>query len=127
MRILLDTNRYSDFARGDHAVVAVLEAAEAIYLPFVVVAEIRQGFLYGSRVKQNEEQLADFVQSPGVGVLFPDETTIRRYSELAVQLRRQGTPIPIHDVWIAALSIQHSLTIYARDKHFRNLPQLGLI
>lgn len=39
-------------------------------------------------------------------------------------LRRQGTPIPINDVWVAALVLQHGLTLYARDRHFDHLPQI---
>jgi predicted nucleic acid-binding protein len=40
------------------------------------------------------------------------------------QLRKQGTPIPANDLWIAALVLQHSLMLYDRDAHFDALPQL---
>jgi tRNA(fMet)-specific endonuclease VapC len=40
------------------------------------------------------------------------------------QLRKQGTPIPTNDMWIAALVLQHSLILFARDVHFDALPQL---
>jgi tRNA(fMet)-specific endonuclease VapC len=40
------------------------------------------------------------------------------------QLRRQGMPIPTNDMWIAALVLQHSLVLCARDAHFEALPQL---
>ena len=41
------------------------------------------------------------------------------------QLRRQGTPIPTNDMWLAALVLQHNLVLHARDKHFDRLPQLA--
>lgn len=44
MRLALDTNRYTDFCRGDPEITALLEGAEAIHLPFVVLGELRAGF-----------------------------------------------------------------------------------
>lgn len=46
--------------------------------------------------------------------------------ELA-ELRTQGTPIPTNDLWIAALVVEHGLTLYTRDRHFEHLPQLPLL
>jgi predicted nucleic acid-binding protein len=40
------------------------------------------------------------------------------------QLRRQGTPIPTNDMWIAALTSQHDLALCTRDRHFDRLPQI---
>lgn len=46
------------------------------------------------------------------------------YGELKGQLKRQGTPIPTNDIWIAALTLQFGLTLYTRDDHFRHLAQV---
>jgi len=35
-----------------------------------------------------------------------------------------GTPIPDNDLWIAALVVEHNLTLITRDRHFRRIPQL---
>jgi predicted nucleic acid-binding protein len=45
-------------------------------------------------------------------------------AELKLQLKRQGTPIPINDVWIAALVLQHRATLFTRASDFTQLPQL---
>jgi predicted nucleic acid-binding protein len=42
-------------------------------------------------------------------------------------MRRQGTPVPTNDLWIAALVLQHDLLLYARDRHFDVIPQLARI
>ena len=60
----------------------------------------------------------------GVGVLYADEQTTHYYASIYRQLRKQGTPIPTNDMWIAALVLQHSLVLLARDAHFDALPQL---
>jgi tRNA(fMet)-specific endonuclease VapC len=46
------------------------------------------------------------------------------YGAVFRQLRKQGSPIPTNDMWIAALVLQHSLVLCARDAHFDVLPQL---
>jgi tRNA(fMet)-specific endonuclease VapC len=124
MRLALDTNRYVDFCRGDPAAVAHMQEAERIYLPFVTLAELRAGFLCGTKARQNERVLTRFLNSPRVRVLFPDDQTIHHYARLFQQLRQQATPIPTNDIWIAALVLQHDLPLYARDRHFDFLPQL---
>lgn len=125
MRIALDTNRYVDFCRGERAACERLQEADRIYLPFVTLAELRAGFLCGTRTRQNERVLTRFLNSPRVRTLYADEQTTHHYARLFQQLRAQATPIPTNDVWIAALVIQHDLALFARDAHFDHLPQLA--
>jgi tRNA(fMet)-specific endonuclease VapC len=125
MRLALDTNRYSDLGAGVPEVVRTLEEADEVYLPFVVLAELRAGFALGSRGLANERALQLFLAKPGVGVLLAADATTRVYAQLYRQLRQQGTPIPAHDLWIAALVVEHGLTLYSRDRHFNDLPQLA--
>lgn len=124
MRVAIDTNRYVDFARGDPDVVDVLRRLEQIHVPFVVLAELRAGFLCGTRIERNEANLTRFLASPRVDVLQPTEETTHHYARLFRQLRTQGTPIPTNDLWTAALTVQHGLHLFARDRHFDHLPQI---
>ncbi len=124
MRVALDTNGYVDFCRGKAETVDLLEKADSIHLPFVVLAELRAGFAVGRRGSENERVLGLFLCKPGVQVLYADDQTTHLYASLYRQLRRQGTPIPTNDIWIAALVLQHGLTLHARDRHFDHLPQL---
>ena len=125
MKIALDTNTYSDFCRDAPEVATKIEQAERIYLPFVVLAELRTGFQQGSRARKNERMLVRFLNSPRVRLLFPDEQTTHFFAAIAAQLRRQATPIPVHDIWISALVLQHDLLLLTRDNHFDHLPQLS--
>jgi tRNA(fMet)-specific endonuclease VapC len=127
VRVLLDTNRYTDFCRGDAEPVEVLETAEEIYLPFIVVGELRAGFAVGRHGPENDRLLREFLLESGVRVLYADDQTTHHYAAIYRQLRQQGTPIPTNDMWIGAVAIQHSLLLYARDTHFDHLPQLARI
>jgi tRNA(fMet)-specific endonuclease VapC len=127
LRLALDTNRYADLARGVAEVVEAAEHAHAIFLPFIVLAELRAGFSVGRRGAENERILRRFLAKEGVSVLYADDQTTHHYAGVYRQLRRQGTPIPTNDLWIAALVLQHDLTLCDRDRHFDHLPQLSRI
>lgn len=77
LRVALDTNAWSAFARGDADVVVTLETAESIYLPFVVIGELRAGFALGTKGRSNEAVLARFVARPDVRVLQSSDATTR--------------------------------------------------
>ncbi len=124
MRLALDTNRYVDFCRGERDAVERLREADRIYMPFVTLAELRAGFLCGTRARNNERVLTRFLNSSRVRVLYADEQTTHHYGRLFLQLRQQASPIPTNDIWIAALVIQHDLPLFARDHHFDHIPQL---
>jgi tRNA(fMet)-specific endonuclease VapC len=124
VRLALDTNRYSDLCNDDVTTMEAVESADEVWLPFIVLAELRAGFSLGGKAAQNEAILRRFLLQPKVEVLYADEQTTHHYASVYRQLRRQGTPIPTNDMWIAALVLQHSLTLCARDTHFDALPQL---
>jgi predicted nucleic acid-binding protein len=127
MRLAIDTNRYRDFCTGLPGAVERLARADEILVPFVTLAELRSGFLVGSRSRGNERVLTLFLNRPRVRVLFADEGTCYQYGRLFAQLRGQGTPIPTNDIWLAALVIQHDLCLYSRDGHFKHLPQVPIL
>jgi tRNA(fMet)-specific endonuclease VapC len=124
MRLALDTNIYGEVCRGEEEAVARVARAETVFLPFVVLGELRAGFSLGARARENERILQRFLAKPSVDILFPTDATTIHYASLFRQLREQGTPVPTNDLWIAALVIEHRLTLYSHDRHFEHIPQL---
>lgn len=127
MKILLDTNRYTDFMKGNSDVSALVSVADKILIPFVVLAELRAGFACGTIAKKNEAELVRFLGGKNVEVVYADQRTTQIYAELFAQLRNQGTPIPTNDLWIAALAVQHSILLCTRDAYFEKLPQVARV
>lgn len=125
LRIAVDVNRYSDYCRNEVEATRVFQTADAIAMPFVVLAELRAGFLRGTKFRENESGVVRFLGSPRVTVLYPDEATTHVYASLHTDLHRAGTPIPINDLWIAALVMQHDLVLFSRDRHFDRIPHLA--
>lgn len=124
MNLALDTNAYSDFMRGDPATVRVIRCARQIHVPLMVLAELRAGFAAGDAQSRNAANLQRFLHSPRVSILLPDEQTTYHYAQLYLQLRKEATPIPTNDLWIAALVVQHNLVLCTSDSHFQHLPQV---
>jgi tRNA(fMet)-specific endonuclease VapC len=60
-------------------------------------------------------------------VLAVDETTTRHYAEIRLQLSSAGTPIPMNDLWIAAIARQPKLPVVSRDGHFDHVTGLTRI
>lgn len=124
MRVTLDTNRYVDLCKGVKETVDLVESADAVAIAFVVLAELRAGFAHGRRQAENERMLRRFLLKGGVEVVFADDQTTHHYASLYGQLRKQGTPIPTNDMWLAAITLQHNLALHDRDRHFDHLSQL---
>ena len=80
MRLALDTNGYADLCRGDGEVVAALESAEEVYVPFVVLGELRAGFAASRQRTNKEGVLRAFLLKPGVRILLADEDTTLQYT-----------------------------------------------
>lgn len=55
-----------------------------------------------------------------------DQATAEKYGRIRHALKVNGRPIPDNDIWIAALAIQHSLTLVTRDAHFQEVESLSL-
>ena len=92
-RFCLDTSAYSHFKRGDAKVVDLIDSAEWLGMPSVVLGELWTGFLLGNRLKQNERELREFLANPVVEQLVVDHDVARIYAELVVDLRKAGTPV----------------------------------
>jgi tRNA(fMet)-specific endonuclease VapC len=126
MRVALDTNRLTDLFQGDADLAAKLGTYDEVWVPLIVLAEIKAGFYGGTQQYRNELLLRTFLSKETVGILMPGRETAEHYARLFVQLKRAGTPVPDNDLWIASLALEHDLVLITRDRHFERIPQLPL-
>ncbi|MBC8206045.1 MAG: type II toxin-antitoxin system VapC family toxin [Kiritimatiellales bacterium] len=124
---VIDTNIYTDLMIGYQSVETVLEEFERILLPVTVLGELLYGFTYGSREAENRMQLERFLSRDFVNLFNVSRPTAEYYALLMTSLRRNGTPLPTNDVWIAAVACSEKIPLISRDKHFLNIPGLQLI
>ncbi len=126
-KILIDTNIYSAALRGQTDVITTLRQAPHLGISVISIGELFSGFKGGNREKDNRRELAEFLDSPRSWIYSIDENTADYYSAILNQLRKNGTPIPTNDIWIAASAFQHGLQLYTLDKHFQHIAGLMLI
>ena len=124
-RYCLDTSAYSNFRRGEPAVVELIDQAEWIGVPAVVLGELRVGFLLGGHHRRNENELEEFLAHPVVSELPVDGEVSRHYARMIVDLRRAGTPVPTNDIWIAASAACVGAAVLTYDIHFRAIEAVG--
>ena len=123
----LDTNRLSDLFRGDTELASFLETVDTVYIPLVVLAEIKAGFYSGNQQNRNAGILRGFLAQPAVRVVCPGVETAEHYARIFAKLRQAGTPVPDNDLWIAALAFEHGFALITRDRHFLSIPGLRVL
>tara|TARA_R110002111_G_scaffold183027_1_gene248732 strand:- start:23 stop:418 length:396 start_codon:yes stop_codon:yes gene_type:complete len=123
-KITIDTNAYSAFMRGDQAVLVALAGAELVNVPLFVIGELHYGFRGGDRLQQNLEELRTFLAKPTVNLWLATAETPQIFGEIQDRLKRDGTPIPINDIWIASACIESGSKLITYDRHFRTIPGL---
>ncbi len=121
MKILLDTTAYVGFKRNEVETVEIILQAESILVSPVVLGELMFGFRNGTRFKDNMDDLNNFLEHEAVELVPIGEITSDRYSRIAAQLKRQGTPIPSNDIWIAAQTMEHGAELITSDQHFERI------
>ena len=125
-KIMLDTNTYARYILGDPAVLTQIIEADTIYLSSIVIGELIAGFLGGSQINKNRDNLNMFISKSTVQVLQVGVETSEIYAELKNGLKRMGTPIPTNDIWIAACAIENGAKLITYDKHFLHIQGLRL-
>jgi len=125
-KILIDTSAYSHLLRGSEDVLEVLGRADLIYLSVFVLAELYVGFKGGSKETPNQDLLARFVRRPTVRRVSATQETAEVFAEIKHSLQRAGTPLPIHDVWIAAHAVETGSVLATFDSHFNKINGLRL-
>ena len=124
-KYLLDTNVVIALFANDSAVKNNLAKADEVFIPSIAIGELCFGARKSARVEENLERIDEFVANNVV--LACDAETARRYGEIKNVLRVKGHPIPENDIWIAAIALQHDLTLATRGTHFGEIENLRVI
>ena len=127
MRLSLDTNIYSAFKNGNKKIRDILENADEILIPVTVLGELYSGFQIGSLTEKNLTELDKFLSKSGVSIVEITKGIAFRYGFITKKLRKQGTPIPTNDIWIAAATMDTGSILLSSDKHFKKVPGLMVL
>jgi len=93
----------------------------------VSVGELLAGFKAAKDEQKYLKELDEFLYSPRLFLYDIDAETSEFYAKIFNELKASGNPIPTHDIWIAALALQHGIKLLTMDNHFKKVPGLFLI
>jgi hypothetical protein len=121
---VVDTSIWIDYfrhTRSSHIdeLVRLIDDGRAAYAG-VVLAELLRG-------RQSQEE-RDLLERQLRGAAFVEMTKAAwcRAGLISSQLESRGQPIPMTDVFIAALALEGDHEIFTRDRHFERIPGLRL-
>ncbi len=124
MKILMDTSAYVGFKLNKPELVDIIINAESILISPIVLGELMFGFRNGIRFEENMDDLNKFINHEVVDQVQIGRITSDRYSRIAAQLKRHGSPIPTNDIWIAAQTMEHGAELISSDLHFEKVSGL---
>lgn len=94
--------------------------ADRLILVGVVLAELLQG------CRTPKEANVILTKLTGLRFLETSFSSWKRTGELAFSLRRKGITLPLSDLIIAAIALEHSCQVFTLDPHFKKIPGLTL-
>jgi tRNA(fMet)-specific endonuclease VapC len=96
-------------------------------LPATVLGEFKAGLFPTRAGDRNRNALDVFLQKATVKVVPITDRTADIYAKVYQALRKEGTPIPQNDMWIAASALENGADLATCDEHFRHVPMLTVI
>ena len=124
-KFLLDTNIIIAFFEGEDNVVNNIINGNEILLPVIALGELHFGAQKSLRTKENISNINKLKKR--FDVTLCDERSAEIYGIIKTNLFSKGRPIPDNDIWIAAMAMQHNLTLVTRDKHFWEVDGLQIV
>ena len=126
-RLVIDTNLLIPLLwRGDTGE-PFFDEYDEIILPAIVLGEFKAGLFPTKAGDRNRSVLEVFLQKATVRVVPVTDRTADLYAKVYQALRKEGTPIPQNDMWIAASALEHGADLATHDEHFRHVPMLTVI
>jgi predicted nucleic acid-binding protein len=121
--VLVDTCIWIDFFRGDSDTGNILESLlqkDVVYTAGPILFELMQG------IKSDREKANIISEVGGLHYREMTQALWLKAGELSSTLRSTGSLIPISDILIAVLAMEHNVQVFTVDKHFERIPGIDL-
>ncbi len=131
MRYLLDTDHCSYLQRKHPEVVARFQSlpTDAEVMTSVITQAVLLIGIRQARSERRQEELRSLYEQllRNIADVLPVTSEVaERFAEVLVFLLQKGKPIPVNDIWIAAIARAHDLILVSSDGHFQHVEGLRL-
>lgn len=123
--IAIDTSAVINLFRGSKFIADHLAEATQVCMPITTLGELYCGLLRCNNPTKERSRIDEMRQR--CKVIDLDEDTAIHYAEIYSNLEKQGSLIPLNDIWIAAFAKRHGIPLIAHDDHFLRVTGLDLI
>lgn len=121
--ILADTSVWIEFFKQRSGIGDALEAlivGKSVWICGVVLFELVQG------VKSDAEKSQIMATFSPLKYAEMSRSLWQKAGDLSSSLRKKGLTIPHSDIFIAAIAIEHNLSVFTLDGHFKDIPGVKL-
>ena len=121
--ILADTSVWIEFFKPQSAVGKKLETLimkNSVWICGVVLFELVQVV----RTEDEKAKVLDALSNLSYAEMTKD--LWQKAGALSASVKKKGLNLPLSDIFIAALAIEHNLKIFTLDKHFEQLPTVKI-
>ena len=122
--VVVDTSVWIEYldqpASPEKSAVDALIDEDRAALVGIVLAELLQG------CRTSKETDTILWHAKGLAFLEMNFATWKRTGDLSSRVRRQGITIPLSDLIIAALALEHNCPVFTLDTQFRQIPGVKL-
>ena len=126
-KLLIDTSTLIEYMRGNRRAKELINSVDIAerYLPHIATAELYHGQYRLGKSRSDMFGLEGVIAT--FRLLLSDAETSHYFGQIKSALEKVGKPIPVNDVWIAALAKQNGLPLLAQDAHFRLVSDIELV
>lgn len=123
--IALNTNIAIGILNGQKEILRKVQKYKMVYLPVTVSGELLFGAKNSEKRAENLKNFRSFISN--CEILEINNLVAEEYSDIRLELKKRGKPIPENDIWIAAICIVNMVPLLTRDKHFLEIKRLNVV
>ena len=124
-KCLLDTNIIIRSFKERNEIVKRLDEFESVFVSVTVIGELFYGAYKSSNTTKHLNQIKKFLKN--CIIIDIDAATSEFYGRVKTALYLKGKPIPGNDIWIAATALQHYLSLFTHDEHFKEIDTINFV
>lgn len=122
-KIIVDTCIWIEFFNAESDVGNALESLisnDSVATCGIILFELMQG------IKSETEKSTILNAFSELLYIEMNSNLWQKSAVLSSSLRKGGVTLPLSDIFIAAIALEHKLSIFTLDKHFESIPGISL-
>ena len=119
--ILTDTSIWIEFFKPESPAGKKLESLivkNSVWVCGIVLFELLQG------VKSEAEKAKIVETLSNLEYVEMSKSLWQKSADISASLKKNGITLPLSDIFIASVAIEHDLHVFTLDKHFEQIPRV---